>query len=173
MHTFRFKGSSQPTDAAQLVGETLNAIREQDPSGVLHMAAVVEASRPKTAPLHNRFEWSDKAAAHKWRLEQARLITRSIEIVTEDAAEDDAEEDEPTTITIQPAYVQIRAIGEGYRQLEMVMADEKQRGELIEQAAEDFRAYRRRWERLSALKEGMEAMEAALNEAQAAEKVRG
>lgn len=41
----------------------------------------LEAARPETAPLHDLFEWDDTQAANEYRLEQARRILRSIEVV--------------------------------------------------------------------------------------------
>lgn len=43
---------------------------------------VVNAARDKKHPLHSRFDWDDNAAAHKWRLQQARQIINSVRIVT-------------------------------------------------------------------------------------------
>ncbi len=42
---------------------------------------VVEEARPVDHPLHNNFEWDDTVAGHKYRLEQARELIRSCEIV--------------------------------------------------------------------------------------------
>ena len=38
-----------------------------------------EASNPKS-PLHDQFTWDDTAAAHQWRLSQARELIRSVRI---------------------------------------------------------------------------------------------
>jgi hypothetical protein len=45
---------------------------------------VVEAARPAKAPLHPCFDWDDKIAAEKYRLQQARMITRNIQILDKD-----------------------------------------------------------------------------------------
>lgn len=41
---------------------------------------VVEAATPADHPLHNRFEWDDSVAGHKYRLHQATELIRSIEV---------------------------------------------------------------------------------------------
>jgi len=42
--------------------------------------AVVEAAAPASHPLHNRFEWDDSVAGHKYRLVQATELIRSVEV---------------------------------------------------------------------------------------------
>lgn len=42
--------------------------------------AVVEAAAPVSHPLHNRFEWDDSVAGHKYRLVQATDLIRSVEV---------------------------------------------------------------------------------------------
>lgn len=42
---------------------------------------VVNEARKKTSPLHDQFEWDDKKAAGKWRLQQARHILGHINVV--------------------------------------------------------------------------------------------
>ena len=64
----------------QVVGDTLQRIEKQN--GVVTPASVVKIAEPKNAPLHPCFEWDDTKAAEKFRLDQARLIIRSVEVVT-------------------------------------------------------------------------------------------
>lgn len=56
----------------------LLAIREEH--GQLTAALVLDAARPKSHPLHSRFEWNDKAAGEAYRLEQARELIRKVRI---------------------------------------------------------------------------------------------
>lgn len=51
-----------------------------DKHGRLEPAIVVEEARDASHPLHNRFEWDDSVAAHKYRLEQAHELITSIKI---------------------------------------------------------------------------------------------
>ena len=46
--------------------------------GILLPEDVIEAAKPKTSPLHNLFDWNNKSAAHKYRVEQARALIRSV-----------------------------------------------------------------------------------------------
>jgi hypothetical protein len=58
---------------------------------------VLEAARPRTAPLHPAFEWNNMAAAEQYRLYQARHIVRSVRIVDADHG------DRPAYIYVPPA----------------------------------------------------------------------
>lgn len=59
-----------------LVSE-LVAIREEH--GTLTPALLVELARDPGHPLHSRFEWDDRVAGEKWRLEQAGHLLRVTE----------------------------------------------------------------------------------------------
>lgn len=48
--------------------------------GVLRPDDVVKDARSKSSPLHDEFEWSDSAAAEKFRLSQARELIRSVTV---------------------------------------------------------------------------------------------
>lgn len=65
---------------AMAVGPVLEAIREE--KGKLTARDVVDEARSKKSPLHKAFEWDNEVAAEQFRLEQARSMIRSIQIVT-------------------------------------------------------------------------------------------
>ena len=44
--------------------------------GALNPEDVISAARNKNSALHDRFQWDDSAAAHQYRLEQARRLIR-------------------------------------------------------------------------------------------------
>lgn len=52
----------------------LRRIYERD--GYLQASTIVKEATPKRAPLHDEFEWDDKAAAYAHRLDQARRMIR-------------------------------------------------------------------------------------------------
>lgn len=107
---------------AQVVGETLADI--EDRHGVIDPHTVVDESRPDSAPLHPVFEWRDEIAAERWRVEQARRIVRSVEIVAEDRSQ-------PTQI----AYVNIQSQG-GY----VSAAAVRSQPDLFEEAQQAYRS---------------------------------
>lgn len=61
------------------VRQALDAVRERH--GALTPQAVVNDARPDDAPLHDRFEWDDRVAGERYRVEQARELIRSVRIV--------------------------------------------------------------------------------------------
>lgn len=48
--------------------------------GVLNPEVVLEEARPKTHPLHDRFEWDNQAAGEAWRRHQAHELIQSVKI---------------------------------------------------------------------------------------------
>lgn len=62
---------------------TLTQIYQKN--GELTPQLVVDEARPKTAPLHNRFEWNDKVAGEAYRRAQAAELIRSVRINFADA----------------------------------------------------------------------------------------
>lgn len=68
---------------AQIVGERLDTIAARN-GGRLQPRAVIEDARKRSSPLHVHFEWSDKAAADEYRVQQARELIRSVRIVAPD-----------------------------------------------------------------------------------------
>lgn len=60
--------------------------------GAVLLAAVIEASRESTAPLHDAFEWDDPTAANLYRLDQAGHVVRCLRRVTVDIQ---TEEEQP------------------------------------------------------------------------------
>jgi hypothetical protein len=58
--------------------KALEALRDQD--GILRPESVVAAAKDPASPLHNYFTWDDVEAAHKYRLDQARALIRSVKI---------------------------------------------------------------------------------------------
>ena len=67
-----------------LITARLAKIAEEN-GGNLTPDAVLEDARSKKSPLHDQFEWNDGEAAHRFRLDQARTLIRSVrvEVVTE------------------------------------------------------------------------------------------
>lgn len=71
---FRLKKGLSP----QRVGDELYRLQKE---GRGEPSDVVEAARSPKSPMHAQFEWDDSKAAEAHRLEQARYLIRSIEVV--------------------------------------------------------------------------------------------
>lgn len=63
-----------------------------DQHGALTPALVVEQARPKSHPLHDRFEWDNRAAGEAWRRQQAHELIRSVKVVYREATDSDPAE---------------------------------------------------------------------------------
>lgn len=69
-----------PADAA-VIGPAVEGIKRGGGTDRPKLSDVVEAARPKEAPLHRFFEWDNGKAARKFRIEQARWLVRSVRVV--------------------------------------------------------------------------------------------
>ncbi len=58
--------------------------------GYLTPQLVVELAKEKTHPLHSSFDWNDKSAGEKYRIEQANALIRKVKIVFKPGTEKSA-----------------------------------------------------------------------------------
>lgn len=90
------------------VAKELAAINK-DGKDNLNPHLVLDYARDENTELHKMFEWDEGEAAEKWRLHQARKITRSIHII----------KDEKKPGVMDPIYVKIS--DERYKPTEIVV----------------------------------------------------
>jgi hypothetical protein len=57
--------------------------------GTLTAELVVATAKPSSHPLHDRFEWNDRIAGHKYRLVQASELIRSVKVTYREPDEDE------------------------------------------------------------------------------------
>jgi hypothetical protein len=118
------KGARIKGDVEQIHRE-IESIREKN-GGEITPEKLVKAAWRKSSPLHDEFDWDDKAAAHKWRLDKARYILRSIEVIREPT--------QPET----RAYEITRSEDDGepvevcYKTIDDILANEEDRKAMIE-----------------------------------------
>lgn len=116
----------------------LEGVRERH--GKLTPGALLEDATDQSHPLHNRFEWDDTEAAHKYRLSQAHEIIRSFTIrdVRSDGRRRDVRQylPVPQEGTHQPDY----------RPIEEVVGDPFLRKLTLQQMEREFLTLRRRYE---------------------------
>lgn len=121
----------------QAIGEALEAIADMR-GGELTPSDVVDAARDKAHVLHPNFEWDDRMAAEKFRLDQARGIIRSIVV-----------EDNSLAEGVAPAYISVTAdSGVSYRSLAAVRASPDLRASVLEQAERDLASWTQRYRSL-------------------------
>lgn len=80
--------------------------------GSLTSRAVLTAAEHPASPLHDHFEWSDTAAAERYRLQQAGALIRRFRIVRRDG----------DRVVSVPAFT--RVDGDGYRETREVVSRE-------------------------------------------------
>lgn len=83
MSKYTYRQGFRPAVDPEVAGFELERIR-MEAEGKLTPADVVDAARPEDAPLHPVFEWDDAEAAEAHRRWQARLLIRSVRIVSDD-----------------------------------------------------------------------------------------
>lgn len=113
---------------------------------------IVEASRPKDAPLHDRFTWDDTEAARSWRLEEARKILRVAVTIIE-------HEQERVRVRAFVSLPSDRGPKQPFRTMEDVLSDPERRGEMLERARSEMDSWVRRY---GTLTEAADIMKRAL-----------
>ena len=125
---------------AQQIGEELERIRTHH-NGRLTNADVVAAAEDKKSPLHKYFDWADKSAAGKYRIEQAGLLIRSIEVVVEVR-----KNQKPQQIR---AFVSVkREKDRSYTSIGHAMSDEALKKQVLREAWEELEGWRKRFANL-------------------------
>lgn len=124
-------------------------------NGSLTAGAVVTEASKKTNPLHPAFEWDNRVAAEEHRLEQARRMMRSIQVIVKERPKTPVRGYE---ITTQPQHGDMpeRKV---YEPIDVIMKDPMKRDELLSSAIRDALAYRRKYHALSELAQIFSAMD--------------
>lgn len=131
----------------QRIGEALASVAARN-GGRLQPEDTVDAARDPKSALHPHFDWDDTVAAEKWRLEQARLLIRSIRV------EDDTRSYPP------PAFLSIREVDRGtsYRFIGEVVRSAELQDAVLQAADRDLAAWQRRYNTLKDLCEQVEVV---------------
>lgn len=110
-------------------------------------AQIVAKARDEDTELHKCFEWDDAKAAMGYRLVQARNLTHHLII----------REEEPPTPEKPPVRFLVH-VGpqEGYKPIDVVFRQEDEYERLLQQAYAELEAFKRKYSRLTELKEILE-----------------
>lgn len=134
----RFQSGEHP--GADIVGAHIEMLREKF-KGELTPEDILADAKNDNSPLHSFFEWSDSAAAHQHRLQQARGLIRSVVAIY---VQDDA------PAVRQRAYVNIKKANEPqhYREVSHAMSQADTREVVLRRAWSEFQSWRQRYKDL-------------------------
>jgi hypothetical protein len=111
--------------------------------GILQPETVVAKARPKSSPLHSRFEWDDSVAGHQYRIWQARkLISVSVEMIQGS--------DDPSDVFVSLTTDRENDRG-GYRIMTQVLSDDEMRTQMLADALAELECFREKYRRLKEL----------------------
>lgn len=96
-------------------------------------------------PLHNKFTWEDSKAAHHWRLQEARQITRSIRIILDPKV---PEEDQPEIrafVHVKADDKEIKFEGDSYLPIIDVFESKTYTQQILDRAMDELRGWQKRY----------------------------
>lgn len=119
--------------------DELLAIRSEH--GRLTPEAVVQAASAEDHPLHDRFEWDDTTAAHKYRLNQARQLIRVVRETYTDRRGNPAD--------VRTFHAIPRAEGMAYEPLDEIVRDDIASKVLLAAMEREWRQLKARYEKFA------------------------
>lgn len=146
MNAYEWRPGARYRVDANVAGRVCEKLEAE---GNLSARSLLDASRPKDAPLHGEFEWSDSVAAEKYREEQARGIIRHLAIKVEERA------------PVRSFFKLEVNSSSNYTSLETILKKPDLRAALLEQACADMQSFQRKYRELSELSDVFEAMNRA------------
>lgn len=108
--------------------------------GQLTPQIVVDEARPKSHPLHGRFEWDDRVGGEAYRRIQAQELIRSVRVVYQPATDVDPEK------SVRAFQAVKSAEGFVYEPSEKVAADPFLSQLVLNDMERDWKALKRRYE---------------------------
>lgn len=133
---------------ASTAGAVLEEIRAKTGRDDVTPEELLNASRDEDSPTHAEFDWDDSIAAHKWRLEQARLIIAHIRIIRADSQSEYKER----------AFVSAPGGNHAYVPLETALGKDEYREHLLNQAKKEMTVFLAKYRRIKELAEVTDAM---------------
>ena len=114
----------------------------RDTRGDLNSEIVVEEATDDAHPLHDQFDWDNESAGHKYRLEQAAKMLRSVRITRQESS---------TTPTDLRAFVAVRGADThraSYVPTEEALADDFTRELVLRQMRREWETLRKRYQHM-------------------------
>lgn len=124
--------------------QEMERIRQRNAKKILVAADVVKTARAANHPLHDRFDWDNSTAGHKYRLWQAQQLIASVRIIRDGPEE-----------KMVPAFVSLlpdrKHDGGGYRAVADVLKSHSLREEMVKTALSELRGVKARFDSLREL----------------------
>ena len=108
--------------------------------------AILEKARDESTELHKCFTWDDSIAAEKWRINEARLVTRQLVI-----KEVEVPKDRPEVRLFYKTDSE-----SGYKPTHIIVQQEDEYKLLLARAYAELRAFKQKYSMLEELREIME-----------------
>lgn len=105
--------------------------------------AILEKARDESTELHKCFTWDDSIAAEKWRITEARLVTRQLVIKEVEVPKDRPE--------VRLFYKTDNE--SGYKPTEIIVQKEDEYKQLLANAYRELRAFKAKYSMLKELQE--------------------
>ena len=148
---YQWKSGSRIKANAQASGELFEQLSKTEEG--LTAKTLLEANKPKSAPLHADYEWDNKKAAEEWRLHQSRHFINSLSIVT----------------TVKEKETPVRAFfitteANKYEPITAIVREENKYNSLLSTALSELKAFERKYNTLTELTPVFEAISEVLND---------
>lgn len=161
------KGAPLNDEQAQRYGERM-AILEEENNGLIPEILVEDAKR-KDSPLHDWFEWDDKRAANRYRIEQGEKLLRSIVVMVKSGEDEEREIRAFHAVEVKDAEPSER---EGYNRkryvsIGNVLSDQNYRKQLVESALRELETWRKKYATYHELVLAVEAVSKVLEQKEA------
>lgn len=135
---------------ASVVAKVMSTIQKEQ--GTISAPALVEAARPKSSPLHRAFDWDDRLAAERWRLQQAQQMIYSVRIISTPGG------------PMEPMFLNV-GFGKGAMSTDEIRLRPEIAASVLEQAKRDLISWKNKYETvrdaLSRVFEAVESIEKA------------
>lgn len=155
---FALPGSPITNAQANELGTRFELLAQKGP---LTPKAIVDDARPMESPTHSYFEWDDAEAAERWRIQQARIYTCSIQVVVASLSEP-VKAFHSVLVQVDQTRKGEPVFQRGYVPIEQIAKEE----DLLEQVREEARKHlitaRRQLSQISKLEKARDAVQQAL-----------
>lgn len=138
---YKWRSGSQIKANPQASGELFEKLSETEEG--LTAQTLLNANKPKNAPLHNDYEWDNDKAAEEWRLHQSRHFLNSLTVVL-------VNDDTAENVTTRAVHITTEL--HKYEPITAIIQNENKYDVLLKNAFSELESFKRKYEVLKELK---------------------